>query len=153
MNSPCSAGLLLRLLGLGGGMGGCLACGGMGGGESGVAGTKREGSSLMRDTVLGGLATATATAEDDEEEEEEEEEDEDEKEAGGAAVRLEGSEGRGGLCFLGGSRACLPGGGSLRESRVASRSLAGLEAGMGAKRTPADSEARTHTHTHTHKHT
>ena len=60
----------------------------------------REGSSTMRDTVLGGLATAIGT----EVEEEEVEEEEDEDEEGGVGLLLDSMEG------LGGSRACLGGG-------------------------------------------
>lgn len=83
-NSPNSAGLLLRLVGLGGGTGGCLAWGGTGGGTSASAedGPVRDGrgkSSASRETVLGGLATGTAVEEEEEEEEQEEEEDEEEK--------------------------------------------------------------------------
>lgn len=78
-SSASSAGLLLRLVGLGGGTGGCLAWGGMGGGvsesvEEAAVREGREASSTIRDTVLGGLAIGTAA----EEEEEEDEEDEDE---------------------------------------------------------------------------
>lgn len=57
----------MRLLGLGGGTGGCLAWGGTGGGTSGSLGGggaaeagRGGGSSLMRETVLGGLDTAKA---------------------------------------------------------------------------------------------
>lgn len=78
-SSASSGGLLLRLVGLGGGTGGCLAWGGMGGGvsesvEEAAVREGREASSTIRDTVLGGLAIGTAA----EEEEEEDEEDEDE---------------------------------------------------------------------------
>lgn len=122
-NSPISAGLLLRLVGLGGGTGGCLAWGGTGGGTSGSAGEVRGVSSTIRETVLGGLATATG-AEEDEEEEEEDEEDEEEEAGGLLPDSVEGA-----VSSLGGSRACL-GGGSCWES------CAGCS---GAKRTPADS--------------
>lgn len=87
-NSPNSAGLLLRWVGLGGGTGGCLAWGGTGGGSESAEEAGRGRSSTMRDTVLGGFATAT--------EEEEDEEEEDEDEEVGAAVRN-----------LGGCSACL----------------------------------------------
>lgn len=81
-DSPNRAGLLLRLVGLGGGTGGCLAWGGTGGGTSsaaeGAAGGCRGASSTNRETVRGGLATGGAAEEEDEEEDEEdEEEDED----------------------------------------------------------------------------
>ncbi len=103
-------GLLLRLVGLGGGTGGCLAWGGTGGGtsESAGEGAAREGrgrSSAMRETVLGGLATATAA-----EEEEEEEEQEDDEEEEGVGLLPDSVEGV--VRYLGGSRACLGGGGS-----------------------------------------
>lgn len=83
-NSPSSAGLLLRLVGLGGGTGGCLAWGGTGGGtsESAEEGAVRDGrgrSSASRETVLGGFDTATAAEEEEDEEEEEEDEEEVEK--------------------------------------------------------------------------
>lgn len=83
-NSPSSAGLLLRLVGFGGGTGGCLAWGGTGGGvsesvEEAAMREGREASSIIRDTVLGGLAIDTAAAE---EEEDEDEEDEDEEGVG-----------------------------------------------------------------------
>lgn len=115
-HSPSSGGLLLRLVGLGGGTGGCLAWGGTGGGilESAVEtagmgrGMGREGkSSVIRETVLGGLEIGTSLEEEDDEEEEEDDE-------GGFAYLLEsgGRLGRG----LGGSKACLGGGGSCLES-------------------------------------
>lgn len=108
-NSPSTAALLLRLVGLGGGTGGCLAWGGTGGGtsesvEEVVVRDGRGRSSAIRETVLGGLATATAA-----EEEEEEEEDEDEEEEG---VGLLPDSVEGAVRNLGGSRACLSGGGS-----------------------------------------
>lgn len=118
----------MRLVGLGGGTGGCLAWGGTGGGASesageGAAWEGRGGSSTIRETVLGGLATATAA--DEELEEEEEAEDE-----GGVGLLLGSAEGV--VRNFGGSRACLGGGASCCES------CSGR--GSGAKRTPADSE-------------
>lgn len=109
-NSPSSAGLLLRLAGLGGGTGGCLACGGTGGGmtvsaEEGAAREGRGGSSAIRETVRGGLATDIAA--EDEEEEEEEDEDEEEEGVGLLPDSVEVA-----VRNLGGSRACLVGGGS-----------------------------------------
>lgn len=114
VNSPCRAGLLLRLVGLGGGTGGCLAWGGTGGGtlesvEEDVVSDGRGRSSAIRETVLGGLATATAAEEEEVEEEEEEEEEDDEAEEGVDSVE-------GVVRNLGGSRACLSGGGSCWES-------------------------------------
>lgn len=113
-NSPSSAGLLLRLVGLGGGTGGCLAWGGTGGGvsESAEEGAVMEGrdvSSTIKETVLGGLATAMGA--EDEEEEEEEEEDEDEEGVGLLPDSLERA-----VRNFGGSRACLGGGGSCCDS-------------------------------------
>lgn len=112
-NSPSSAGLLLRLVGLGGGTGGCLAWGGTGGGtsESAEEGAVRDGrgrSSASRETVLGGFDTATAAEEEEDEDEEDEEEDEDEEEGVGFLPDSV----KGALRNLGGSRACLSGGGS-----------------------------------------
>lgn len=106
-SSASTAGLLLRLLGLGGGTGGCLAWGGTGGGKAdsageGAGGAGRGGSVTIRETVLGGLATAITGGEEEEDDEEEEEEEEDEEE----------EEGEGRVTHLGGSRACLCGGGS-----------------------------------------
>lgn len=103
-NSPCSAGLLLRLDGLGGGTGGCFAWGGTGGGVSEMPkdGSAREGLdgySTIREIVLGGLAKATV----------EEEEEEDEEEEG--LELLPGSVGAVEVHF-GGSKACLAMGGS-----------------------------------------
>ena len=136
-NSPSSAGLLLRLVGLGGGTGGCLAWGGTGGGasesaEEGAAGEGRGGSSTISETVLGGLATGTAA------EEEEEEEEEDDEEEDGVGLLVESVEGA--VRDAGGSRACLGGGGSCWES------FAGR--GSGAKRTPVDSTEGEHTCKH-----
>lgn len=126
-SSASSAGLLLRLVGLGGGTGGCLAWGGTGGGasesaEEGAAGEGRGGSSTISETVLGGLATGKAA--------EEEEEEEDDEEEDGVELLVESVEGA--VRDVGGSRACLGGGGSCWKS------FAGR--GSGAKRTPADSE-------------
>lgn len=134
-NSPSSAGLLLRLVGLGGGTGGCLAWGGTGGGasesaEEGAAGEGRGGSSTISETVLGGLATGTAA--------EEEEEEEDDEEEDGVELLVESVEGA--VRDVGGSRACLGGGGSCWKS------FAGR--GSGAKRTPADSREGEHTCKH-----
>lgn len=136
-NSPNSAGLLLRLLGLGGGTGGCLAWGGTGGGalesaEEGAAREERGGSSAIKETVLGGLATATAGDEGDDEEEEEENE-----EAGEAPLLLDSVDGA--RRDLGGSRTCLGGGGSRAGSCPGS--------GSEEKRTPADSMEGVRTHT------
>lgn len=90
----------------------------------------REGSSTIRETVLGGLATAIGAEEEEEEDEEEEDEEEE-----GVELLLDSMEG------LGGSRACLGGGGgSCWES--------GAGRGSGAKRTPADSTEDTHTDRH-----
>lgn len=112
-DSPSSAGLLLRLVGLGGGTGGCLACGGTGGGTSESVEEEalrdcRGRSSTIRETVLGGLATGAAAAEEEEEVEEEEEEDEAEDGVGLLLVSV--------VRNLGGSRACLGGGGSCSGS-------------------------------------
>lgn len=116
----------MRLVGLGGGTGGCLAWGGTGGGilESAeeAAGMGREGkSSVIRETVLGGLAIGTSLEEEQDEEEEDEE--------GGVAYAWK-SEGRL-VEGLGGSKACLSGGGSCLES--------GAGRGLGAK-IPAESK-------------
>lgn len=111
-NSPSSAALLLRLVGLGGGTGGCLAWGGTGGGVSAEGGAVKEGrggSSPIRDTVLGGLATAMGT----EDEEEEEEEDDEEEEEGVALVPGSVEDV---VRNFGGSRACLGRGGSCGVS-------------------------------------
>lgn len=141
--------MLLRLVGFGGGTGGCLACGGTGGGTSGSAAVEEEEeegrlrdcrgrSSTMRETVLGGLATGTAVEEELEDVEEAEDEDEEEEEDEDVPGILPGSveeEEEEEVRNLGGSRACFDGGGSCCES-------------CGAKRTPADSAAET-THTTT----
>lgn len=85
-----------------------MAWGGTGGGMSESAGERAEdgrgGSSAIRETVLGGLATAIGTEEEEQEEEEEEEDEEEE----GAALLPDSN--------LGGSRACFWGGGSCWES-------------------------------------
>lgn len=83
-----------------------MAWGGTGGGvsESAEEGAGRGGSSAIRETVLGGLATATAAETMEEEEEEEDEE--------GVGVGLLPDSVEGVVRNLGGSRACLPGGGS-----------------------------------------
>lgn len=133
LNSPSSAGLLLRLVGLGGGTGGCLAWGGTGGGmsesaEDGAVREGRGGSSAIRETVLCGLATATGT------EVEEEEEDEDEEEEG---VGLLVDSAVGVLRYFGGSRACLDKGGSCGVSSFGE--------GSWTKWTPADSTEGLHT--------
>lgn len=128
-NSPSSAALLLRLVGLGGGTGGCLAWGGTGGGvsaesaEGGVVKEARGGSSPIRDTVLGGLATAMGT----EDEEEEEEDDEEEEEGVGL---LPGSE-EDVVRNFGGSRACL--------GRGRSCGVFSIGEGLWTNWTPADS--------------
>lgn len=128
-NLPGREGLLLRLVGLGGGTGGWgLAWGGTGGGlsesaEEGAASTGLDASSTISETVLGGLATATGT--------EDEEEEDDEEEGVGLRASVEGM-GR----TLGGSRACLGGGGSCCVS---------LGGGSWTKRTPADSTEGLHT--------
>ena len=105
-----------------------MAWGGTGGGASesaeGAAGEGRGGSSTISETVLGGLATGTAA--------EEEEEEEDDEEEDGVGLLVESVEGA--VRNVGGSRACLGGGGSCWES------FAGR--GSGAKRTPADSTER-----------
>lgn len=146
MDSPSRAGLLLRLVGFGGGTGGCLACGGTGGGTSGSAAVEEEEegglrdcrgrSSTMRETVLGGLATGTAVEEEVEDvEEAEEDEDEEEDEEDAAGILPDSVEEEEEVRNLGGSRACLDGGGSGCES-------------CDAKRTPADSAAESHKYTH-----
>lgn len=106
-SSASSAGLLRRLLGLGGGTGGCLAWGGTGGGvlesaEEGAVTEGRGGSSTIKETVLGGLTTATATEEEEEVEEEDEVDDEEEE-----GVELLPDSVEGAVRNLGGSRACL----------------------------------------------
>lgn len=77
-----------------------------------AAGGSRGGSSTIRETVLGGLAIATA-AEDEEEEEVEEDEDEEEEGVGLLPDSVEAP-----VRNLGGSKACLGGGGSCCESCV-----------------------------------
>lgn len=105
--------MLLRLLGLGGGTGGCLAWGGTGGGktestEEEVTREGRGGSSISRETVLGGLAMATRA------EDEEEEDDEEDEEGEGVGLLVDSVEDA--VRNLGGSRACLGSGGSCCES-------------------------------------
>lgn len=102
----------MRLVGLGGGAGGCLAWGGTGGGlsksaEEAVLLGGQGGVSLIRETVLGGLEMRTST-------EEEEEEEEDEAEGAGLLADSRGKP----AGNLGGSRACLGGGGSCEESCI-----------------------------------
>ena len=113
-NSPSSGRLLFRLVGLGGGTGGCLAWGGTGGGmgespEEGAARKGRDGSSTIRETVLGGLATAMGVEEEVDEVEEEEDEEEE-----GVGLLLDSVEGA--VRDFGGSRACRAGAGSCCES-------------------------------------
>lgn len=89
-----------------------MAWGGTGGGVSVSAEEGRGGSSAIRETVLGGLATATGA----EEEEDEVEEEEDEEEEEGVGLLPDSVEGA--VRDLGGSRACLGGAGSCWESCI-----------------------------------
>lgn len=104
----------MRLVGFGGGVGGCLAWGGTGGGfsksvEEAVVLGERGRVSFIRETVLGGLEIRTSTEDEDEVEEEEDE-------ADGVGL-LADSRGKP-AGNLGGSRACLGGGGSCWESCI-----------------------------------
>lgn len=119
-----------------------MAWGGMGGGmsesvEEAVAREGRGRSSDIKETVLGGLATAMGV-EDEEEEDEDEEEEED-----GVGLLPDSVEEP--VRNLGGSNACLGGRGSCWGSCDGR--------GSGAKRTPADSTEGRGMHIQTDKKT